>query len=196
LVSLFTLKSKKSNYLKINLRGEVSPSRNPGRKQGRYSAAPSAEVRGDACLALLSRRSRTPATLSFGRKNVSDNNFLKEPSLSPLIRGRRRRGIRREIQQSSHLSCSIFFHVFSTLIEGVAGGGERLPSGKHSLPLPQEGVCQRPRSPALRARRLWPGGTAAGGSPTKGINRRPTNKPFDCKGATIVYLNSLYSAVR
>ena len=42
----------------------------------------------------------------------------------------------------------------------VAGGGERLPSGKHILPLPLEGVCQRPRSPVLRARRLWPGETA------------------------------------
>jgi hypothetical protein len=51
------------------------------------------------------------------------------------------------------------FPVFSTLKEGVAGGGGRLPSGKHRLPLPLEGVCQRLRSPALRARRLWPGET-------------------------------------
>ena len=52
-----------------------------------------------------------------------------------------------------------------------------MPAGKHRLPLPQEGVCQRPRSPALRARRLWPGGTAVGGSPPKGFDLSPVPPP-------------------
>ena len=32
---------------------------------------------------------------------------------------------------------------FFTLKKGVAGRGERLPSGKHRFPLPLEGVCRR-----------------------------------------------------
>jgi hypothetical protein len=55
------------------------------------------------------------------------------------------------------------FDVFSTLKEGVAGGGERLPSGKHRLPLPQEGVCLKTR--AFRGFR--PGGTAIAVPPPK-----------------------------
>jgi len=44
------------------------------------------------------------------------------------------------LQENKAIFMQLFLNVFSTLKEGVAGGGERLPSGKHRLPLPQEGV--------------------------------------------------------
>ncbi len=49
----------------------------------------------------------------------------------------------------------MIFYVFSTIKEGVAGGEWRLPSGKHRLPLPLEGVCLKTRFGGFR-----PGGTA------------------------------------
>ena len=69
------------------------------------------------------------------------------------------------IQPVEPLRACIIFHVFSTINEGVAGGGRRLPSDKHRLPLPLEGVCLKTRA----VRGFRPGGTAAGGSPIPGI---------------------------
>ncbi len=49
----------------------------------------------------------------------------------------------------------------------VAGGERRLPEANIAFPFRRKGCAKDPASPALRARRLWPGGTAAGGSPLR-----------------------------
>ncbi len=71
----------------------------------------------------------------------------------------------------------LFLSMFSTLKEGVAGGGGRLPSGKHRLPLPQEGVC--PKTRAFRG--FGPGGTAIAVPPPKAFDLSlvPPPKAFD-----------------
>ncbi len=105
-----------------------------------------AEVRGNACLALLSRRSRTPATLPLGRKKIKGNRSSICQSVTPAGKGSTRER---------------FFDLFIISLcsfypeRGRCGRGRAFAKGKHRLPLPQEGVRRRHGFAWLR-----PGGTA------------------------------------
>ncbi len=112
-------------------------------------------------MSAFGRRSRTPATPPLGRKHL-EKKVQKSPQL-----GRPAAALWIDIEFQSffilhHYDCYFFpFPVFSTIAEGVAGGGERLPSGKHRLPLPQERVCLKTRFGGFR-----PGETIVNGFPT------------------------------
>ncbi len=135
----------------------------PGLKPPKAGLQAHPFLRECAALSAFGRRSRTPATPPLGRKHL-EKKVQKSPQL-----GRPAAALWIDIEFQSffilhHYNCYFFpFPVFSTIAEGVAGGGERLPSGKHRLPLPLEGVSRRRGFARLR-----PGGTAVGGSPSRG----------------------------